>query len=231
MNDDDRDMQQEGASEAPEETTPPDVMVEIRRLHKEHGENLNKVAQALNELGIMTPRGKAWNYQNLRTYLTSQAPILLKTRGGKKEKKKTKGSVKTPKTKQETKEKVVKTEESAPRTPPKVSPPPSEPDPLAAYVKLPDQSLTFVDGKTKNGSFKALEDLYRLAEEKAKKDKVRTGGSISSLVQTLLWAYVNGPKEFLVPLYNEESAVTGPATDEPPKNTGKGKGRRPKATL
>jgi hypothetical protein len=84
---------------------------------------------------------------------------------------------------------------------------------------LPDQPVPFIDGKTKSGSFKALEDLYRLAEEKAKKDKVRTGGSMSSLVQVLLWAYVNGPKEFLVPLYNEESAGTETVRGGRPKKS------------
>ncbi len=52
-------------------------------------------------------------------------------------------------------------------------------------------------GKRRNSGFHVNDEILRRAADKVKKDKVRTGGSLSMLVELLLWQYIGSPEDLL----------------------------------
>lgn len=63
-------------------------------------------------------------------------------------------------------------------------------DPLADFKTKP-----IFQGKRKNTGICINDEILRRSLEKAKTDKTRTGGSISSLIETLLWKYLECPSD------------------------------------
>lgn len=52
-------------------------------------------------------------------------------------------------------------------------------------------------GRTRNTGIKINEELLNRAVQKAKKQRVRTGGSLSGLVELLLWKYLDEPDDLI----------------------------------
>jgi hypothetical protein len=52
-------------------------------------------------------------------------------------------------------------------------------------------------GRTRNTGIKINEELLNRAVQKAKKERLRTGGSLSGLVELLLWKYLNEPDDLI----------------------------------
>lgn len=52
-------------------------------------------------------------------------------------------------------------------------------------------------GNTRNTGIKINEELLQRAVEKAKKERLKTGGSLSGLVEFLLWKYLDEPDDLL----------------------------------
>ena len=52
-------------------------------------------------------------------------------------------------------------------------------------------------GQTRNTGIKINEELLNRAVQKAKKQRLRTGGSLSGLVELLLWKYLDEPDDLI----------------------------------
>lgn len=52
-------------------------------------------------------------------------------------------------------------------------------------------------GHTRNTGIKINEELLNRAVQKAKKERLRTGGSLSGLVELLLWKYLDEPDDLI----------------------------------
>jgi len=52
-------------------------------------------------------------------------------------------------------------------------------------------------GKTTTRSIRLSKELVRLAEAKAKKEKARTGGNLNSLIELLIWEFLNRPRQLI----------------------------------
>jgi hypothetical protein len=52
-------------------------------------------------------------------------------------------------------------------------------------------------GKTRNTGIKINEELLNRAIQKARKERLRTGGSLSGLVELLLWKYLDEPDDLI----------------------------------
>lgn len=52
-------------------------------------------------------------------------------------------------------------------------------------------------GPTRNTGIKINEELLHRAAQKAKKEKLRTGGSLSGLIELLLWKYLDEPDDLI----------------------------------
>jgi hypothetical protein len=63
-------------------------------------------------------------------------------------------------------------------------------------LKMPERRPVF-KGKPKNTGIKISEPILRSAVDKAKTERLRTGGSLSKLVEYLLWVYIGSPKELI----------------------------------
>jgi hypothetical protein len=52
-------------------------------------------------------------------------------------------------------------------------------------------------GKSRNSGIRVNELILRRAMEKAKRDRIRTGGNLSQLVEWLLWLYIGSPTDVI----------------------------------
>lgn len=52
-------------------------------------------------------------------------------------------------------------------------------------------------GQTRNTGIKINEELLNRAVQKAKKERLRTGGSLSGLVELLIWKYLDEPDDLI----------------------------------
>jgi hypothetical protein len=52
-------------------------------------------------------------------------------------------------------------------------------------------------GKTKNSGIRVNEVILDRALNKAKQERLRTGGSLSQLVEWLLWVYIGSPEDLV----------------------------------
>jgi len=59
------------------------------------------------------------------------------------------------------------------------------------------QARPVFKGKRRNSGFHVNDSILKRAMEKVKTDKVRTGGSLSMLVELLLWQYIDSPEDLL----------------------------------
>ncbi|HMK36481.1 MAG TPA: hypothetical protein VK463_15515 [Desulfomonilaceae bacterium] len=146
-----------------------------------HGNNWKRIVEELSEANIPHPKGKQWTRDNTRTYYRS-----------------------------------IKQQPEPP------SPVQSLPEWLddSAVLDLrtmlewwrtkKDESLILLPGRPvfkgrrKNTGVHCNEVILYRAVEKLKKDKVRTGGSLSLLVEYLLWEYIGRPPDVLEPVPNEK---------------------------
>ena len=55
-------------------------------------------------------------------------------------------------------------------------------------------------GKTKNSGIRVNEVILDRAMNKARQERLRTGGNLSQLVEWLLWIYVGSPDDVVEPL-------------------------------
>ena len=62
--------------------------------------------------------------------------------------------------------------------------------------KAPERRPLF-RGKRRNTGVNLSEEILRRAQEKAKSDRARTGGSVSQLVEWLLWRYLGSPLDLV----------------------------------
>ena len=62
----------------------------------------------------------------------------------------------------------------------------------------------FKRGKTTTRSVRLSKDMLKAAEKKARQEKIRTGGSFNSLVEWLIWQYLDRDAKFIEPVRNEE---------------------------
>jgi hypothetical protein len=69
------------------------------------------------------------------------------------------------------------------------------------------QARPVFKGRRRNSGFHVNDTILKRAMEKVKKDKVRTGGSLSLLVELLLWEYIGKPEDVLEPVQQESIAA------------------------
>lgn len=74
---------------------------------------------------------------------------------------------------------------------------------MEASVRRPE----FV-GKTRNTGIRVSADILDRAVDKAKKEKYKTGGNLSQLVEWLMWVYLGSPAELVE--HPPESGKTTP---------------------
>lgn len=158
----------------------------FEQLVAEHGKDWKRIADLLNSLGTRTFRGTVWTRDGARSFYRSS---LAKDRG---------------------------ISQSLPRVYPNV--PHILPDWLNddAWQDLhemlqswkarnkadiaPPQYRPVFRGNRRNSGIHVNEIILRRAVKKAKLDRARTGGSLSRLVEFLLWQYIGSPADVLEPL-------------------------------
>jgi hypothetical protein len=69
------------------------------------------------------------------------------------------------------------------------------------------QSRPMFKGKRRNTGVHVNEDILSRVMKKVKADKVRTGGSLSLLVELLLWRYIGSPPDLLEDVPQESNQV------------------------
>lgn len=169
------------------------LITKINELVRLYGHEWKTIAGELNDLGISTLKGKPWTDQSVRAFFTRAA----------------------------SKERAI-----SETSPPDVGgsaiqPTPSQEIPQA----LPDwldktalsdlravldwwrerQEETMIlspsrpvfKGDRRNSGFHINAEILKRATEKLKRDKVRTGGSMSLLMELLLWEYIGRPQDLL----------------------------------
>ncbi|MGO9118506.1 MAG: hypothetical protein ACLQPD_12980 [Desulfomonilaceae bacterium] len=164
------------------------LIEEFQALVEQHGHDWTKIAAVLNERKTSTPTGGTWNNGNARSFYRRRVPENDPKGPAKKDK------------------------------PPKV---PSASSPLGfpewmdseAMEDLKDlldwwrqkkssplgeiQARPVFKGTRRNSGFHINATILKRAADRVKKDKVRTGGSLSMLVELLLWEYLDRPQDLL----------------------------------
>lgn len=165
--------------------------------HKGDSRFLKRILDDLKGTDTKPPRASAWTSANLRSFLTTHFPDemvkIVRPRQKKDE------PAKQPKVAPPKPARTPKAKSTTPKEAPKTPTP-------AEIIPLPPQEPPFREDlkNAKPGSYRIPQELYDLVEEKVKRDKRRTGGSVASLVRVLLWLYVGAPEEFLEPEYKPE---------------------------
>jgi hypothetical protein len=152
----------------------------------EYGHKWKNVADALNRDGVRTPKGEKWTPVNARAFYQRK----------------------------------IKEQDLEPKSEPGESlpkPPPALPQWLdaAAWEDLKAMLDSWREGQEEPTRISAQRPVFRgerrntgvhvnktilaRAVEKAKREKVRTGGSLSLLVEWLLWGYIGEPADVLEP--------------------------------
>ncbi|AFM23722.1 hypothetical protein [Desulfomonile tiedjei] len=169
-----------------------ELTTKINELKSEHGREWKTIAQKLNELGISTLKGKQWNDQSVRSFynrahksdqVVSEAETLDDD------------SSIQPTSSQEL---------------PQALPEWLDSEAFRALRAVLDwwrerQDETMIlppsrpvfKGPRRNSGFHINAEILKRATEKLKKDKVRTGGSMSLLMELLLWEYIGRPEDLL----------------------------------
>ncbi len=158
----------------------------FEELVAEHGKDWKKIAEVLNKLGVRTPRGSVWTRDGARNFHRSLV----------------------------TKNRVTYPPEEA--TSPIITHQLPEWLDADAWQDLHDmlqswkikrkedmvesQYRPMFRGKRRNSGIHVNEIILRRAMKKAKLEKARTGGSLSRLVEFLLWQYLGAPADVLEPL-------------------------------
>ena len=170
------------------------VLKDLLEKHKGDSRFLKRILDDFKGTDIKPPRADEWTSANLRSYLTTHFPDemaeIVKPRKKKDE------TAKKPKIVPPKPARTKKVKSATPRAAPKPSIP-------KEIIPLPPQEPPFREDlkNAKPGSYRVPQELYDLVDEKVKRDKRRTGGSVASLVRVLLWLYVGAPEEFLEPEY------------------------------
>jgi hypothetical protein len=146
----------------------------VSELWNELGGKTSLVWKELNRRKTLTPRSAMWSYQNLRSYLEKNPDIKKKRRAAKQKD-----------TKTARREKTVKT----PRRVEEVA---------GATIHLDSRAPMWKeDLESDKTSVYAKKELLERAKEKAKKEKLKTGGTLSSLCAVLLWHYIGCPQDLV----------------------------------
>lgn len=169
------------------------LTAKINELVRLYGHEWKTIARELNDLGISTLKGKPWTDHSVRAFYTRSLP-------------------KQPAISETSPPDVGK---SAIQPTPSQEIPQALPDWLdnAALADLravldwwrERQEETMIlspsrpvfKGDRRNSGFHINAEILRRATEKLKKDKVRTGGSMSLLMELLLWEYIGRPQDLL----------------------------------
>ena len=161
-----------------------ETISKLRAAYKEFGgqpKDTEKIANTLNEQGITTAQGKPWTAGNVWLQLSKHCQDLVggRSRG--------KGKERPPReAKNSQKEKVEKKKTQ------------KSPSGAKELIPLPAARPKFKKGpRTKQGSFKVRQELYDRVIKKLDRDSVRTDGTVSSLVEILLWMYIGAPEDLL----------------------------------
>jgi len=167
-----------------------DLISRLQELVSQYGHDWKAIARVLNEEKVPTLKGEAWNHTNARVFFTRA------TQGGPKlNLKKASGARTRPNT----------VTGGFPEWLDKAAV-----DDLRDIVEwwrarkgepsaFPQQRPVF-RGERKNTGIHCNQTILKRAMEKVKTDKVRTGGSLSLLVEWLLWRYIGEPEDVLEPL-------------------------------
>jgi hypothetical protein len=158
----------------------------FEELVAEHGKDWKRIADLLNNLGARTFRGAAWTRDGARSFYRS---AITKDRG---------------------------ISQHPPRafpTIPHILPEWLDDDAwqdlhemLLAWKSrkgteiIPPQYRPMFRGNRRNSGIHVNEIILKRAMKKAKLDRARTGGSLSRLVEFLLWQYIGSPADVLEPL-------------------------------
>lgn len=179
----------------------------IRELMRRHGRNFKEIAQQLTDEGITREDGAPWDRINLRSYVVRNIDSV------------TKSMVKTSPMPEGAKGRGIDSqEETAPEAQP-VLPADSQEATMTLPVdvgtllvdlyqagvlqRLKDgamaveESRPMFKGRRKNTGVHVNEEILKRATEKQEREKARTGGSLSKLVELLLWKYVGSPADVL----------------------------------
>lgn len=168
------------------------LITKINQLVRLFGHEWKTIASELNDSRITTLKGKRWTDQSVRAFFTRTTP-----------------------NEPVASEAAPATVESATQPKSFQKPPQGFPDWLDAeafqalravldwWRERQDESMILspsrpvFKGKRRNSGFHINEEILRRATEKLKKDKVRTGGSMSLLMELLLWEYIGRPQDLL----------------------------------
>lgn|GEM_PF-881724 len=158
----------------------------FEKLVAEHGTNWKGIAEVLNRLGVQSPKGGLWNRENARAFygrFTRKRETISQRSSS-----------------ETTSEQLLQPLRDLPGW---LNAEAWE-DLHAMLVwwrerrSEPTQATRPVfRGKRRNTGVHINEDILTRAMAEAKKDKVRTGGSLSLLVELLLWQYIGSPDELL----------------------------------
>ncbi|MGO9121480.1 MAG: hypothetical protein ACLQPD_28210 [Desulfomonilaceae bacterium] len=170
------------------------ILKDLLAKHRRDPRFLKRILGDLKGMDVKPARAAEWTTANLRFFLTTHFPNemaeIAKSREG--QPRQAKAEIPKPARTQKMK-KVPQKEPPKPSVRKEIVPLPSQEPPFREDIK-----------KTKPGSYRIPQELYELVDEKVKRDKRRTGGSVASLVRILLWLYVGAPEEFLEPEYKPE---------------------------
>lgn len=168
------------------------LISKINELVNAHGHEWKTIARELNDLGISTLKEKPWTDQSVRAFFkrtASKKPTAL--------------------------EKGPSIQDAPVQPTPSQEIPHALPDWLDTtaladlravldwWRERQDESMILspsrpvFKGKRRNSGFHINEEILRRATKKLKKDRVRTGGSMSLLMELLLWEYIGRPQDLL----------------------------------
>lgn len=174
--------------------TKKDLISRLQDLVSEHGHDWKAIARVLNEEKLPTLKEGQWNATNARVFYTRATENKAQPTLGK----------------------------AAPHTQGLPKPPQEFPKWLddSALRDLRDllrwwrerkgepaaspQQRPIFKGKRRNTGVHVNETILLRAMDRAKIDKVRTGGSLSLLVEWLLWRYLGEPEDVLEPAASDE---------------------------
>ena len=159
-------------------------ILKLRAAYEEFGgqtKDTDKIANSLNEQGITTARGRKWTSATVWQQLVKHCPDLVEGRLREEGKKASPKEVKPPRKEKANEEKPKETSSER-----------------SELIPLPKARPIFKEGpRGKQGSFRIQQEMYERVLKKLKKDRVRTGGKVSSLVEVLLWMYIGAPEDLL----------------------------------
>jgi hypothetical protein len=161
------------------------VIEKLMALVKEQGHDWTKIAAVLNDRKILTATGRKWNPDSARSFYRTHV---------------------SPKRPLDAKKPPEKESMTSPPELPKWMDTEAQrdlEDMLEWWRKKKSSPLREIQarpvfrGKRINSGFHINETILRKAQEKVKTDKLRSGGSLSLLVELLLWRYIGSPEDVL----------------------------------